>query len=308
MDISSPPQRIHISTGTIPNKTIQNLAAAHPFTQQERPPCQLDVVFPANDAHALQAALSALETAYVKAELELHSLVEQAGAFVLPLEPKSTLTALSVTPYSDDVWCLDPRGVLTLHLSAESYQTLGITGQRLPFKSHSTEHTVTLPLRPSAESLKNRQKRDAALKAWDLRRKQAGEGRGGIVLCERCIRHWPIRRLQRTRGARACSKVPNDRLAGVRVPMVTLPGVPPQRILTPWKTGKKKCTRCLNGTRAMARLMDDDGRLQANDRADAYVAVYEPPQPSTATVGDIIHLRWRGFLGPDFVQSVADAV
>lgn len=92
--------------------------------------------------------------------MELASLVAQAETFVLPLEPRrctflaqenpthsrlykccSTLTALSVSPHSDDVWCLDWRGVLTLHLSAESYQTLGITGQKLPFKSHSSEHS-----------------------------------------------------------------------------------------------------------------------------------------------------------------------
>jgi ribonuclease P/MRP protein subunit RPP40 len=53
---------------------------------------------------------------------------------------------------------------------------------------------------------------------------------------------------------------------------------------------------------------DPDGRLQANDRADAYVAVYEPPQSWMATVADVTRLRWRGFLGPDFVQSVIDAV
>jgi ribonuclease P/MRP protein subunit RPP40 len=53
---------------------------------------------------------------------------------------KSTLTALSFDSHSDDVWCLDPRGLLTLHLAEESYQTLGITGKKLPFKNHS-EHS-----------------------------------------------------------------------------------------------------------------------------------------------------------------------
>ena len=43
-------------------------------------------------------------------------------------------------------------------------------------------------------------------------------------------------------------------------------------------------------------------RLLANDRVDPYVSVYECPVPSY--VGDITHLQWKGFLGPEFVQSV----
>jgi len=43
-------------------------------------------------------------------------------------------------------------------------------------------------------------------------------------------------------------------------------------------------------------------RLLANDRVDPYVSVYECPVPSY--VGDITHLRWIGFLGPEFVQSL----
>ncbi|KAJ7492009.1 hypothetical protein FB451DRAFT_1021813, partial [Mycena latifolia] len=47
-------------------------------------------------------------------------------------------------------------------------------------------------------------------------------------------------------------------------------------------------------------------RLQAHDRADAYVAVYDAPAP--ATMAPVAHLRWRGLLSPAFVQSVVDAV
>jgi ribonucleases P/MRP protein subunit RPP40 len=47
------------------------------------------------------------------------------------------------------------------------------------------------------------------------------------------------------------------------------------------------------------------GRLFANDRVDPYVSVYECPAPSY--VGSITHLRWKGSLGPEFVQSVINA-
>ncbi|KAJ7879968.1 ribonuclease P 40kDa subunit-domain-containing protein [Mycena olivaceomarginata] len=299
MDISAPPrQRVHISTGDIPSKTIQNLAASHPFTQQ------LDIVFPANDA--LHAVLCALETAYVKAEMELASLVAQAETFVLPLEPRSTLTALSISPHSDDVWCLDSRGVLTLHLSAESYQTLGITGQKLPFKSHSSEHTVSLPLQPSADSLKNRQKRDAALKAWDLRRRQAGDAPWTVLYCANDVSVTAQFAASNghTERVRAV-KCQTTSSRSVRVPMVTLPARPPAAdpdAVEDWED--EMCA--LFEWVGMAGLGSQ--RLQANDRADAYVAVYEPPQSWMATVADVTRLRWRGFLGPDFVQSVIDAV
>ena len=48
--------------------------------------------------------------------------------------------------------------------------------------------------------------------------------------------------------------------------------------------------------------LDFLGRLLANDRVDPYVSVYEGPEPSY--VGDVMHLRWTGFLGPAFIRSV----
>lgn len=46
-------------------------------------------------------------------------------------------------------------------------------------------------------------------------------------------------------------------------------------------------------------------RLSANDRVDPYVSVYDCPAPSY--VGSVTRLRWTGFLGPDFIQSIIDA-
>ncbi|KAF8269771.1 ribonuclease P 40kDa subunit-domain-containing protein [Lactarius quietus] len=45
-------------------------------------------------------------------------------------------------------------------------------------------------------------------------------------------------------------------------------------------------------------------RLQANDRVDPYVAVYSTPAPFT--VGDVTHMKWFGFLTPQFVQKIVD--
>ncbi|KAF8216651.1 ribonuclease P 40kDa subunit-domain-containing protein [Mycena galopus ATCC 62051] len=240
--------------------------------------------------------------------MELASLVQQAGTFVLPLESRSTLTALSATPHSDDVWCLDPRGVLTLYLSPESYQTLGITGQKLPFKSHSSEHTVSLPLQPSADSVKNRQKRDNALKAWDARRREAGEAPWTVLYCGNGAHVAATTEFAASNGHTdlvRTVKCQTTSSRGVRVPTVTLPARPPATdpdAVEDWEEDMHELFEWVG----MAGLGAQ--RLQANDRVDAYVAVYEPPQPSTTTVADVTRLRWRGFLGPDFVQSVVDTV
>ncbi|KAJ7504262.1 ribonuclease P 40kDa subunit-domain-containing protein [Mycena galericulata] len=297
MDIPPPlQQRVQISAGDVPSRKIQNLAAAHPFCQQ------LDVVFPADDA--LQTILSVLETAYVKATFELSSLIAQAATFVQPLELKSTLTVLSADLLADDSWCLDPRGLLTLHLSPESYQTLGLAGKKLRFKAHAEQHTVSLPLQPSAESVANRGRRDAALVAWDQRRAQVGLGPWSVLYCandESATANFAAG----NQHAELVRRVTCEARAslGVRVPTVSLsarPAAADQDAVEDWEAD-------------MASLFEWVGlavlgaqRLHANDRVDAYVAVYDPPAPSA--VGDVTHLRWRGFLGPDFVQSVIDAV
>ncbi|KAJ6581647.1 ribonuclease P 40kDa subunit-domain-containing protein [Mycena capillaripes] len=301
MDIPAPPkQRVHISTGDIQSPKLQTLAAAHPFTQQ------LDLVFPSHGADALEKTLSALETAYVKADMELASLVAQAGTFVAPLEGKSMVTMLTAdaaAAHEDDAWCLDPRGVLTLHLAAECYQTLGLPGRKLPFKGHD-EHTVSLPLQPSADSVRNRQKRDAALAAWDARRRQAGKAPWSVLYCANDVD--ATARFAAVNGHAELVRSVKCQVGatrGVRVPTVSLPARPTGTnadAVEDWDADMHALFEWVG----MAGLGAQ--RLHANDRADAYVAVYEPPAPST--VGNVVCLRWRGFLGPDFVQGVIDAV
>lgn len=47
-------------------------------------------------------------------------------------------------------------------------------------------------------------------------------------------------------------------------------------------------------------------RLNANDRVDPYVALYEPPAPKH--MQDVTHLRWRGLLPPSFIKEALDAI
>ena len=41
----------------------------------------------------------------------------------------------NLNTYDADV-CIDPRGIITLFLSKETYEQLGIVGKPLPFKEH----------------------------------------------------------------------------------------------------------------------------------------------------------------------------
>ena len=51
----------------------------------------------------------------------------------------------------DDVWCIDPRGVLSLSVAKGTYEQLGLLGKPLPFNNnHKDQHGVfySVSLRP----------------------------------------------------------------------------------------------------------------------------------------------------------------
>ena len=52
----------------------------------------------------------------------------------------SPLVALPIKSEHDDTWCIDPRGILTLCLSKQSYERLGLVGKKLPFKGCQELH------------------------------------------------------------------------------------------------------------------------------------------------------------------------
>lgn len=50
---------------------------------------------------------------------------------------RSDLLALGKPgPLDTDVWCIDPRGVLTLSVCKPTYERLGLVGTPLPWKEH----------------------------------------------------------------------------------------------------------------------------------------------------------------------------
>ncbi|KAG6850656.1 hypothetical protein H0H93_010384 [Arthromyces matolae] len=185
---------IQVKTST----KLKTIGAAHPFT------FQVDVLFPSSDI--LETALRKLTTRYVKAQVKLADVVDSNGPFAnvysrpqghvfskLPLFqlaltwgytfPSSRCFSMLATDPSDDVWCIDPRGLLTLLVTKTTYERLGLVGTALPFKAHKNYFVIRLPLQKNAESVANQARRNQALKAWDEKREQEGLGAWNVVYC-----------------------------------------------------------------------------------------------------------------------------
>jgi ribonuclease P/MRP protein subunit RPP40 len=112
---------------------------------------------------SLIEALEKLETSYGKGKTKLSEITNNANVFVnadsdnaqqrcvyslnscnsfflSDYYNNSSLLMLSVNTHEDDIWCIDPRGHLTLSVSKETYERLGLVGKKLPFKIHDDRH------------------------------------------------------------------------------------------------------------------------------------------------------------------------
>ncbi|KAG6918957.1 hypothetical protein DXG01_010196 [Tephrocybe rancida] len=173
MDGSHPEhRRVKITTDTDVQSTsssnLRHLAVLHPFTRQ------IDVLFPSSGT--LEPALSKLSTRYIRDRVKLADLVDTSGTFAdYYLQPQHT------DAHSDDVWCIDPRGLLTIFVGKETYERLGLLGKRLPFKTHKDFFVIRLSLQKNVESVANQARRNEALKAWDARRERDGLGAWNVV-------------------------------------------------------------------------------------------------------------------------------
>jgi len=112
---------------------------------------QVDVVYPSNPA--LDSEFSGLETRYYSARVriaDVFALGEQLRCVIPPCLWGEILSELGInsdvlmlTPSmsgSSDVWCIDPRGIMTLSVCKQTYEALGLTGSTLPFKGHADRH------------------------------------------------------------------------------------------------------------------------------------------------------------------------
>jgi len=192
--------------------------------------------------------------------------------------------------------------VLTLAVVKNTYERLGLVGEKLPWKACNGTFVIHISLHEEApESAKPAQKwhrlgpkQTAALREWDARRGpwkimynfqdsgQVATGPEGSA----------------PRGIKSVVRKAYD----VYIPDVRVrprPRADEQDSADYWDEDMSSLFEWIG----MAGLGAQ--RLQANDRPDSYLSVYVPPAPSH--VGSITHIRWTGLLPPAFVQSVIDA-
>ncbi|KAG6840569.1 hypothetical protein C0991_005758 [Blastosporella zonata] len=255
---------------------------------------RVDVLFPVALSDTLESALSKLSTRYLRGKVKLADLVDSGGA---------------TDANSDDVWCVDPRGLLTLLVEKDTYERVGLVGKRLPFKAHKDYFVIRLPLQKNAESAANIARRNEVLKAWDARRERDGLGAWNVVYCSNdpSLPEPAFAELQ------ACDVVcQGTKSDDVHIPSLSLRRRPSAGAsASDGQTPTTDDDDIEDWDAEMATLFEWIGmaslgsqRLRANDRVDPYAALYECPSPSY--VGSVRHLRWSGFIGPTFLQSVVD--
>ncbi|KAF8874453.1 ribonuclease P 40kDa subunit-domain-containing protein [Gymnopilus junonius] len=242
----------------------------------------------------------------------------------------------------EDVWCIDTRGHLTLSVSKSTYERLGLVGQKLPFRNHEEHHgmfpifvvvnfclicsrlfwfcvVIDIPLQKYALSPANREKIRACIELWDKRRESE---LGKDAALWEVLYSWKgqkepynfpfaqhdIRTVQCTKRQQQDVHIPQPCLSPRPDTSSSNSSSKKSKL-----TENKKEDMLEDWNRRTESLFEWVGmaclgaqRLQANDRADPFVALYEPPEPSI--VGNVIHLQWRGLLHHDFVQQVINSV
>ncbi|PPQ78681.1 hypothetical protein CVT25_010702 [Psilocybe cyanescens] len=302
-------RRVKVSSGSLPSSKIASLAASHPFSQQ------LDVVFP-SDPRLLEV-LGGLETVYGKAKIRLGDVLNHADIFATDSGKESDpVIVCSNEPDEEDMWCIDPRGHLTISVATESYQRLGLLGKKLPFKNQHDRHVIDIPLQKNTQSVANQAKRKKNLENWDERREsELGKGAGlwNVVYCanEKAEVTTPF---QESKQVRVRCKI--GEFNYMHVPTLSLRPRPEglskrkskgqtireenDDLLEDWDLRVESLFEWIG----MACLGAQ--RLRVNDRVEPYVALYEPPQPSE--MQNVTHLQWCGLLSPTFIDRVIHTI
>ncbi|EPQ56271.1 hypothetical protein GLOTRDRAFT_128220 [Gloeophyllum trabeum ATCC 11539] len=243
-------------------------------------------------------SLQNLEASYNRAKVGLLPVFEYASSFVDSHGHESaSFSALPLpSPLSDDYWCIDPRGTLTLQVAKDTYETLGLVGSKLPFKFREApeQYIIRIPLRKQLETPKNWERYKGALKAWDQRREENAGGWDILFSCSVGGFQPPFPH------STPNAKPQVTRRTQVHIPRPSITPCPlkGEDAKDDWEEGMSEIFEWVG----LVSLANGGSRLAANDRVDPFVAIYSPPDPSY--VGNVVHLQWTGFLSPEFIQSV----
>ena len=78
--------------------------------------------------YLLEDALKNLHAEFWTGRVTLSQIMEAANYLSDQFTQKGELIALSLGSADEDTWCIDNRGVLSLSLSKETYESLGLVG------------------------------------------------------------------------------------------------------------------------------------------------------------------------------------
>ncbi|KAN0088373.1 Ribonuclease P 40kDa (Rpp40) subunit domain containing protein [Tylopilus felleus] len=275
--------RIKLSTGTLPSPQLERLATSHPFVQQ------IDVVLPAWIAR--DHTFSSLNTAYSTAQFTLSELYEHASRLAIP---DVQFKAVPIQRDADDTWCIDPRGVLTLCVSKSLYEQLGLVGTKLPFKGCPEQYVIRVPVKRETTSVAVQARQRAALDIWDRSRAAQGLPRWHIACA-----YAGLLAVDDPQACKVVDVTPRVRCdTDVYVPHAGA------LVQSADESTDDHHTRLEALFEWIGMACLGAQRLRANDRVDPYVAVYDVPEP--ASIGDVVHVRWKGLMDSRFVQSVID--
>ncbi|KAH8110719.1 ribonuclease P 40kDa subunit-domain-containing protein, partial [Phellopilus nigrolimitatus] len=241
----------------------------------------------------LEEALGKIGGFYKRGRVKIHKVLEAAYTLTSKYSSRSDLVSLSTGSNTEDVWCIDHRGVLTLSLTKQTYHELGVVGEK---QSKRSDELVQIDLYDCHSRLFYRAKE--AFRLWDERRTAQGVGPWEVLF-------------QGSLDSEAQSDITmtpiQSSMSDVNIPHVNLKApnyanndaVEKEEATEDWHENISELFEWVG----MACLSSD--RLKTNDRANPYVAVYEPPSPNI--VGNISHFSWRGFLSPSFTNTIIEA-
>jgi len=271
---------------------VNDLANSHPFVRQ------LDVVFPCHEE--LEKSLKGLSDKFWIGRLTLSQIVEAANYLSDQFALTSELIALSLGSIEDDAWCIDSCDILSLSLTKETYEFLGLLGVQRT-EGHTSKFLVRLNLhdRTSKQFVKAKE----AIKLWDERRSASADSAWVVAFHTSNTDILDMWSPTSKESQISCNA---DKLASIIIPKSPIVDPPPG-------DGADKEERLEDWNSSVAELFEWTGmaclhsqRLLANDSVHSYVSSYQPPQDNY--IGDALHICWRGLLTPKFVESVLGAI
>ncbi|TDL26716.1 hypothetical protein BD410DRAFT_531915 [Rickenella mellea] len=261
---------------------------------------QIDVLVENSDQ---EAKLKPLVSNYERGKLRLSDLLDCAQTTTTT--SYSNLLVVTTGVYgTEDVWCLDSRGLFILALTKESYEILGIVGAVMGNHKKSEYFHVQVDSRDRSAKVFERSKQ--AIERWEKQRFQNGHNGWDAIYHTTKPAALPFQRVEHTSHSAVCElTVLND----INIPKTSIES-PPKMHKPPQPIDKDMLQDWNDSVSALFEWVGmaclGSQRLKANDSVDPYVGIYETPSPSR--VGTLKHLRWRGLLPPAFAQMIIKAI